>query len=450
LATKQPSGVFDPNALTSLLSGGTPAATGAGVPPMVVAGPSGQRIQIQPNQGTQAPGGSTQDPNSTSLTDQPYSTWLDPYTSPATWAMSNANAQMTVYSGDPSVTSVSPLKLPVLLGQMAARLGIKHKQGVSTPEQVLSALGQQYGIDLDTTKGGTARQGSYEKLLGAVVDHVTGKSLIPGHQTQPISLTDPQAWTQIAQGLHISTQDSSSTAVPQFSKWQDVAQGMLNSLGDSSTISKVQAALLAGQFYDEPAMQDPTKIKEGNLDTYTVNALGHLLQLTSEANAQGQRVNWFQFLTQNAASQPSYANGQQLGDYETAAGITTATAKPKIVDTPGQLAPSLRAAYEADLGFAPSTSQLEQFTSEYQQAQLAKQGVNSNPNGYVFLDQNNVPEVPGVASPSQAAGTYAITNDQNAYLAHQVTNAAALFQNALVKGKTILEDPNVTSAARPL
>ncbi len=258
---------------------------------------------------------------------------------------------------------------------------------------------------------------------------------------------------EIADALHVPTNDTTSKTNAQYQPWQKVATGILGALKSTTAVSQLQAQLLQAGFYDAPETNDPTKIKEGNLDTYTIKALGQALQATSAANAQGQLVNWSQFLSKQAAGNPSYQPGQTLSDAENASGTAAAKQATQVIqDTQGQLAPDLRSAFEADLGFAPSAAQLADFTSQYQT--LQQQHASSvNPNGVTFVDQNNIPEIQGIASPTAAAGNYAVNNDTNAYLAHQVSNAAALMMNAFSSNGTnarpLGSDPNVTSAARP-
>ena len=84
--------------------------------------------------------------------------------------------------------------------------------------------------------------------------------------------------TKIADALHVPTNDTTSKTNAQYQPWQKVATGILGALKSTTAVSQLQAQLLQAGFYDAPETNDPTKIKEGNLDTYTIKALGQLFR----------------------------------------------------------------------------------------------------------------------------------------------------------------------------
>jgi hypothetical protein len=416
------------------------------------------------NVASSATGGTSQSPNASSLQDLPGNLWIRPDTSPATWGYApNDQSQIYVGSNDPIV---SPRNVHVLVAQIAASLHLKPQKGMSTEEQVIGALSKQYGLNTNYLQANNVSKGGKGKpvpksvtdsqALGAVLAHVTGQTSTPGGgvKTQP-KLGDQNAWAQIAQSLHIQTSDSSPNATPKTDSWQHVATGILGSLKSSTQISQLQAQLYAGGFYDETQMADPKKITEGNLDGATIKALGMALQATQAANAKGQNVNWTQYLSSVDQQAGSYQSGQQLGDYLNASGATptsTATGAKTIPQaTQTQLAPSMRQAFEADLGFAPSAQQLADFTAQYDTLQQAHAG-DATP----FSDQQGIPQIPGIAAPLAAAGQYAVNADTAAYLGHQMSNTMALIQNAMVSGgsgtsaRPLGSDANITTAARQI
>ena len=427
------SGVWTPTSATGGLAGGSTTYSGS---------PGG------------ATGGDGQNPTASNLVNQPYSSWIDPTVSPATWSYSSQdeNQYAKVYTGSSDEKHVSQLSTNVLVGNIAQKLGLKPQKGVSKEEQVVSVLMQKW--NLGTAAGAKSNSQEMESQLGALLGYASGQNLAPGKSMASVvkvkSLDDPNAWTAIAKAVGVSPSDTTDSTKVTMTPWQKVAQSYITTLQQqgSGAISQLQAQLYAGNYYDQPEMTDPTKIKEGNLDPYTIKALGEAIKATAAANKAGQNVTVQQFLA-GGASQVGVSPGTTLSGV---AGTGSAvTAKSVIQDTQGQLAPSLRSAFEADLGFAPSAAQLAQFTQQYQGLQQAH-ATSANPDGITFVDPNNIPEIPGIASPTAAAGNFAVNNDTTAYLAHGMANAAALIQNAIGSSgdRPLNSDPNLTSAARPI
>jgi hypothetical protein len=401
---------------------------------------------------TGAAGGTSQDPNANSLPSLPSFAYVSPILSPATWGYTKQNYNnMPLYTGSTDATTISPTKVPALLGKIATVLGLRNQKGMSTAEQIIQALGAKYNINPDFTSGGKSNSNNLktteESMLGQIVAQVSGQSIIPGwnNTSKPTNLNDPTAWGHIANALHVSTTDSTSKTNIGTIPWQQAATSILQM--PAAQLSQLQGQLYAGGFYDSKASQDPKLIKSGNFDPYTQLAVGNMLQRASEAFQGGKQQTWQDYLTSNLP--PGYQAGQSLTDV-TGGGVTAKTI-PQASEA--QLQNPLLTAEMADLGHGMTQAQLDAFTKQYQQMQQAHAGDASQ-----FLDQNNIPTIAGIPSPQAAAQNFAIADDPTAYYGHQISNAMALFQNTLATGSTppagtsrpLNSNPNVTHAGRQL
>ena len=396
---------------------------------------------------TGATGGLSQDPTANHLLNIPQAQYQNPYVNPASWAISQATDNMQLYAGSEPTSTINKTKLPILLGQIATALGIKGVKGKSLEEQIVAKLSYDHGVRTDPegeNAAGNKTGNTDELLLGQLVGIAQGRALIPGAvKTKPVKLDDPTAWQAVAQLANVPASQTVTGTKDKSIPWQQAALSLTQMTSDQ--IKQVQGALFASGQYDPKVANDPTLIKEGNLDPYTIKAFGTMLNHVAEANAQGTKQTWDTYLATQAAG-AGYNAGQTLSDYLNSSGTGSGKqAKTLPQDSPAQLADPLRKAYEADLGYAPSAQDLTNFTTQYNQMQSAHAGQASQ-----WLDSNGVPVIPGIPGAQAAAGNYAVDNNQNLYWAHGFANAAAMIQNAMVSNRPLNSDPNITSAGRQI
>ena len=386
--------------------------------------------------GTGAAGGVSQNPDANNLPYVPENLYQTPDTNPAAWAMDKTNFNnLTLYSGSTPGVGTHEADLHGLLGQIAQKLGLKPQKGISTPEQIVRALAKMPGMNLPKGKA------SDEQLLGQIVHSISGQSSLPGAKAGKANLNDAGAWDQIAQRLNVQTDNPNGPKDLPRTPWTQVAQALVTM--PKSQVAQIQGQLMAGGWYDshvDPTSGDPTKIKEGNVDNWTMSAFGNMLQYAAKSGNN----TWGDYLNRDATAR-GYANGQTLTDVLNAGGGDGKKPASVPVATQGQLAPSLRSAYENDLGYGPSAGALQGFTQQYDQAQAIHAGDATH-----YVDQNNVPQMAGLAAPTAAAGNYAVNTEDGAFLGHSISNAAALIQNALRGDHPLNSNPNLTTAARPL
>ena len=392
--------------------------------------------------GTGQAGGPSQQPSQASLMALPSVIFHDPNANPASWGQTAQNYNnFTLYDGSTPGVGTSEANLPTIIGQIASKLGIKHQKGISPQEQIIRALAKLPGINLPKGKV------SDEELFGQIVHSVDPKSALPGGQAKPKGLNDPNAWDQVAAALHVQTDTPNGPTDNPRVPWQTAATSLLTM--SKAQIAQVQGQLLAGGFYDskvDPNTGDPTLIKEGNVDNYTMAAFGNMLHSTVQYGVNtGTKQTWQDYLTKDATANGWGGKVQSLSDVLNASGATGKSPASVPVATQGQLAPSLRQAYELDLGFAPSADALAGFTQQYDAAQAIHAGDATH-----FVDQNNIPTIAGLAAPGPAAGNYAVKNNHTAYLGHQMSNTAALIQNAMRGDHPLNANPDLTVAGRPM
>jgi len=220
-------------------------------------------------------------------------------------------------------------------------------------------------------------------------------------------------------------------------------------------LAALQKQLFEGGFYDQSINDGTYAYTPGHTDQWTTQAIGHLLSYTAALNktAQGAGMTWSDALAE--ATQNPAGVGGLIGEQKSSTSTSQAT--------PVQLQSSLQSAAERLLGRLPTASELSQFTSDFDAAQLAAKGkaappltasggVNpaAGPTGYLDYT-TGIPILPGVPTAAEAAQPFIQSDDQTEYMGHQMANSYALLLNAIV-GKTEQKalpgyDPNITTAS---
>ena len=386
---------------------------------------------------TGAQGGLTQDPSANNLLNIPQDAYKNPYLNAASWGMSAATDNLPLYAGSEPISTINKTKLPMLLGQIATALGIKGVKGKSMEEQIIGKLAFDHGVQPFDGKNVDGQ------LLGQLVGIAQGRMLLPGKSSsKSLKLDDPTAWQAIASLAGVNPSPTTTGTKDKSIPWQQAALSLTQMSSDQ--IKQVQGALFASGQYDPKVANDPTLIKEGNLDPYTIKAFGTMLNHVAQANAQGTKQTWDQYLA-TQASGAGYTAGNSLSDYLNSNGGSGKQAKTLPQASQAQLADPLRKAFEADIGYAPSAQDLQNFTGQYDNMQAVHAGQASS-----WLDANGTPVIPGIPGSSAAPGNYAVGNYQGQYLAHQMANVAALVQNAMVSNRPLNSDPNITTAGRQI
>jgi hypothetical protein len=390
---------------------------------------------------------------------------LNPTTSPAAFGITDPSA--TVFTGYADGTVMGTNQI---IGALADKFGIvtRGKSERSLEEQVLAHMQRALALPAypngepmqQAEPGANSAPAAKNRRRGmeAMAPSAAGLRSLPAKEINALAKgantsaqpsldaiaerlgVDPAAapggnlWAGVAQHFGVTPLKAGTKQV------QTVAQ-VFDGLASWST---PQIQYLQGLMYDAglmPASVTPDAKKAaitGNWDIPTQQALGQLLQITSEANKAGQDVKWTDVLN---AMVKNRDKGMIAMYPQTHPAITVATQE--------QMTQPAISAFENRLGRTPTASELSGLTSSFDAQQLAH-AANVTPGSVLFPDNSNVQQVPGAPSALQAAENYAMGADPIGYQGHQFANAYALFLNALVPGKLPGVDPNITSAARPL
>lgn len=438
-------------------------------------------------------GGPSQDPVASAASNLP--SYMDaPSITPQLWGLDSSTVNLPLYASSlPSTVKVSALKRNQVLGEIADKLGVKTKKGVSLEEQVTEALAKQYGVstapnppsmDVDQATGQSAwsvtskpsTKQSDKQVLSAVLEKAglsksssvksdaAAKALgispaLGSAKTAKANpdLNDPTTLGMLAKHLDVPSSKTNTTANQMTVTVQQAATQIYKM--SQSQIAGLQAQLWeAGGFYDND-VEDPTgaagpdasKLTPGNLDPYTIKAFGSFLTALAKS---GKQVSWTDELAtlsnKDAYGVPAGTNPSSLTLSQLVTSDTTL--KPSQVATinqatSDQLLSTMRSNFESELGRAPTAAELAQFTAQYDQAQQANSKY-LDPNSPVPTDYTDTGAdlVPGVARPTVAASDFA-ESDTTEYGAHQMANAGALLLNAMRSPGGLGNEPNVTQAS---
>jgi hypothetical protein len=337
---------------------------------------------------------------------------MGPDQSYSAWAITDPNA--TIYTGDGSGVKMSDNQI---IGALADKLGIKVPKGGNTQQLVL--------MDLVKVVGVNSEQAGKNTTINDVISKLGANGTL---------VTDP--WAYVANQLGVST---TKGGAPTTMKVTDAA-GALRNFGRDSITTLQQQLYNAGYFGSDVQPGTATGWTPGNVDVQTQQAFGQLLMDTANANKQGTNITWQDMLSQQTA---------QMNAKGGISALVTKNKTPITVATEQQLNIPAIASFEARLGRAPTAAELSGLTASFDAEQTAH-AADVTPGGTLFPDQNAILQVPGVESASQAAANYAMKSDPTGYQGHQMANAVALIQNAMVSNRPLGADPNITSAARPL
>lgn len=346
---------------------------------------------------------------------------MNPSETPSAWGITNLNSKL--YTGNGGTTV--PKSTNQVLAAIADHYGVQPSRKISVMQQAETALAAHLGIR--NVKGQT------------IVGQIANKLGITALPTGGLETAGSGVWGQIAQKIGIALPTTPGQGPDQTAGIVDTANSIR--LMNRDQLTTLQDKLYQAGYYDNVVRPGTTTTyTPGHLDQYTMQAWGTLLQ--DAANTYGQKgvkATWNDVLNTQIQSM------QSQGGIESILGKVKS---PVTVATESQLNIPALTAFEARLGRNPTPSEMAQFTASFD-AQQTAHAADITPGSTLFPDQNAVQQVPGVASPTQAAATFAMQNDNKEYLGHQMANAGALMINALAN-KTLGSDPNLVSATRPL
>jgi len=220
-------------------------------------------------------------------------------------------------------------------------------------------------------------------------------------------------------------------------------------------LSQLQTEMYKAGFYDQSVLDGTYSFTPGHADQWTTQAIGHMLSYTAALNKQpqGAGMTWADALNE-AVQNPGGVDGL-IGEQKAATSVGQATA--------AQLASTLQTKFEAQLGRMPTAADLQQFTGDFDAAELAAKGKEAPPltaSGGVNPDATptgatdlatGIPMLPGMPTAAEAAVPFAQSSNPVEFMGHQLSNAYALFLNSIIGNSSQKAlpgyNPNETTAA---